>query len=162
MARITVWGDFKADAVDHLNLSGELQLLLNQSDVNIVNFEAPVTSTGKLIRKSGPNIQQHTEAPQWLEERGFNVISLANNHTMDYGSDGLHATIANFKSAQLVGAGSFNNAYRMAVVNVEGFRIGILAGTHCEFGTLTDKYMKEGCAWCMSPEFERQIFNRGG
>lgn len=161
MARITIWGDFKANAVDHLNLSGELQLLLNQSDINIVNFEAPVKSTGKPIRKSGPNIHQHTDAPQWLEDRGFNVISLANNHTMDYGSDGLHMTMESFKSAKVAGAGNWDNAYRMTVVNVEGLKIGILAGTHCEFGTLTDKDIGEGCAWCMSPEFERLIFNGG-
>lgn len=40
MAKITIWGDLKANAVERLNLSGELQLLLNESDVNVVNFEA--------------------------------------------------------------------------------------------------------------------------
>lgn len=162
MARITVWGDFKADTVDHLNLSGELQLLLNQSDINIVNFEAPVHSAGKPARKSGPNISQHVDAPQWLEDRGFNVVSLANNHVMDYGLTGLEKTLEGFKSARVIGAGEWDAAYQMTIVDLMGMKIGILAGTHCEFGTLTEKNDEIGCAWCMSPEFESQILNRGG
>lgn len=53
MAQITVWGDFKVNKTDNLNLSGGLQLLLNQSEINILNFEAPVRSNAKAIRKVG-------------------------------------------------------------------------------------------------------------
>ena len=78
MAQITVWGDFKVNKTDNLNLSGGLQLLLNQSEINILNFEAPVRSNAKAIRKSGPNISQSPDGIKWLEDRGYNLISLAN------------------------------------------------------------------------------------
>ena len=155
MARITVWGDFKADSVEHLNLSGELQLLLNQSDINIVNFEAPVCSNGKPIKKSGPNICQDIQAPKWLEDRNFNVISLANNHTMDYGNNGIEATLRRFQDSRIIGAGSWDSSYRINIFEVKDKKIGIIAGTHGEFGILTERNTKKmGCAWCMHPEFE--------
>lgn len=51
MARINIFGDFKANKVKHLNLSAELVYLLNTSDINMVNLEAPVISNGKPIKK---------------------------------------------------------------------------------------------------------------
>lgn len=44
MAKINIFGDFKANDVKHLNLSAELVYLLNTSDVNMVNLEAPIKS----------------------------------------------------------------------------------------------------------------------
>lgn len=106
MAQITVWGDFKVDKVDNLNLSGSLQLLLNQSDINVLNFEAPVKCNGKMLHKSGPNISQDPNAPRWLEIRGYNVISMANNHAMDFGAEGLQKTKDMFRDALILGGGT--------------------------------------------------------
>lgn len=159
MARLTFWGDFKANSVEHLNLSGELQLLLNGSDINVVNFEAPVRSKGKAIRKSGPNIKQSIDAPGWIEERGFNLVSLANNHMFDYGEKGFETTQNSFKKAKTIGAGNWEEAFQIQKFTTnDGLTIGILAGTHCEFGTLVDKHTDdEGCAWCQHPMFEKLI-----
>ena len=66
MARINIFGDFKANQVKHLNLSAELVHLLNTSDINMVNFEAPIKSCGKPLKKSGPNICQDKDSPEWL------------------------------------------------------------------------------------------------
>ena len=158
MAKVTVWGDFRVESVKHLNLSGELQLLLNQSDVNILNFEAPIFSKGKAIRKSGPNLSQHMDAPAWVEEHGFNIISCANNHMMDYGEDGLNATINSFNTAKVIGGGNWEDAYKIQIIETkDGLRIGFLAATHREFGNLVKKADCVGCAWCMHPFFEQQI-----
>lgn len=165
MARITFFGDFKANAVKRLNLSAELTYLLNISDVNVVNFEAPVQTDNKAAKKSGPNICQYVETPDWLEERGFNAVSLANNHTMDYGEGGLRATKQAFRHATMMGAGSWDEAYKLHVFTTpDRLNIGILCCTHCEFGTLTDPWKKpqSGCAWSLSSEIEKAICKRGG
>ena len=157
MAKINIFGDFKANQVKHLNMSGELVYLLNTSDINLVNFEAPVHSNGKPIKKSGPNIAQNVESPFWLEQRGFNAISLANNHTMDYGVDGLQTTRDLFNNAALMGVGNWNEAYKIHKYKTkDGLTIGIICCTHCEFGTLTENN-GVGCAWSMSPEIIRLI-----
>lgn len=157
MARITIFGDFKVNQTKHLNLSGELMSLLNNSDIKVVNFEAPIKSKARPIKKSGPNICQHIESPDWLEDRGFNVISIANNHTMDFGTEGMEITKKAFKKAYVIGAGTWDEAYRMEVVETEDSkRIGFIACTHCEFGTLTDREGR-GCTWAMSPRINTLI-----
>lgn len=161
MSRITFWGDFKADFVNHLNLSGELMLLLNNSELNVANFEAPVyTPSSVHIKKSGPNISQNVDAPEWLELRGFNAISLANNHTMDYGDDGLEATRTCFKTASTMGAGLWKEAYKPHIFNLKnGVKVGIICCSHREFGTLSDEWTerdKKGCAWTLNPNIERE------
>lgn len=166
MARLTIWGDFKANSTERLSLSGELAYLLNTSDANVVNFEAPIQGVGKPFRKSGPNISQQADAPEWLENYGFNVVSMANNHTMDYGTEGLEATKNAFGKAKVIGCGSWEEAYSLTVVTAnDGLRIGFLACTHCEFGTLTDKQQRhiKGTAWAGSPDLDRTILRtRGG
>ena len=166
MARISIFGDFKADEVSRLSLSGNLQYLLNTSDINVVNFEAPIYGMSKPIRKSGPNISQSADSPEWLELRGFNVVSMANNHTMDYGEEGMDDTRKAFKKATVIGCGIWEEAYSPTVVTTaDGLRIGILACTHCEFGTLTDKtvYNQKGTAWAGAADIERAIQqNEGG
>lgn len=162
MAKINFFGDFKADSIKHLNMSAELVYLLNTSDINVVNFEAPIKSEGKPIRKSGPNISQHIEAPEWLEERGFNAISLANNHIMDYGEIGLTKTKEAFKSSRLMGAGSWDETYKIhEFTTSDNLKIGFVCCTHCEFGILTDKrYI--GLAHSLSTEIQRLIVSGGG
>lgn len=92
MSLITVWGDFKVNNPQELKMSESLLSLIGIADLNIVNFEAPIKSEGKAIKKSGPNICQNHDSPIWLESRGFNAVSMANNHTMDFGEAGLDAT----------------------------------------------------------------------
>lgn len=165
MAKTTIWGDFKADSVDRLSLSGGLTYLLNTSDINVVNIEAPVRGASKAIRKSGPSISQSGEAPRWIEEYGFNVVSLANNHTMDFGTEGMETTRRAFGKARVIGCGSWQEAYKPLVMKTaDGMRIAFLAATHCEFGTLTDKSWHDeiGTAWLMHPDLDRTIQFLGG
>lgn len=169
MARINIFGDFKANQVKHLNLSAELVYLLNTSDINMVNFEDPVKSCGKPLKKSGPNICQDKDSPEWLELRGFNAISMANNHTMDFGEDGLNTTIEAFDKATVMGVGNWEDAYRVnKFVSKDGLTIGVICCTHCEFGTLTEKPTvgdegQKGCAWSLSTEIVKNIKDaRGG
>ena len=168
MARINIFGDFKANQVKHLNLSAELVHLLNTSDINMVNFEAPVKSCGKPLKKSGPNICQDKDSPEWLELRGFNAISMANNHTMDFGEDGLNTTIEAFDKATVMGVGNWEDAYRVnKFVSKDGLTIGVICCTHCEFGTLTEKPTvgdegQKGCAWSLSTEIVKNIKDIGG
>lgn len=167
MARINIFGDFKANQVKHLNLSAELVYLLNSSDINMVNLEAPIKTDSTPIKKSGPNICQDQDSPEWLEIRGFNAISLANNHTMDFGVNGLRATASAFKKATVMGAGSWDEAYKVHLFSTkEGLTVGVICCTHCEFGTLTEKPKivdnnQEGCAWSLSTEIVKNIIGGG-
>ena len=159
MSRIMIFGDFKANKVKRLNLDGALVRMLNESDINIVNFEAPVKTGHSPIHKSGPNISQDIQAPEFLEQLGFNVISLANNHLFDFGPEGFLATKDAFSKESLIGAGTENEAYKPAVIeSKDGLKIGILAATHNEFGNHGALSANElGTASLLSPKFRESV-----
>lgn len=161
MAKVMIFGDFKTNQSHLLNLSNELTQHLKSSDINVVNFEAPVNSSGKPISKSGPNISQNIKSADWLIKHNFTAISLANNHIMDFGIEGLIATKKQFSNITTMGAGTWNDAYRCHIfIANDGIKIGIICCTHCEFGTLTDSFSQQndfGCAWVLNTQIQNLI-----
>ena len=136
-------------------LLGGLEELLRGSDLNVVNFEAPVRAAGtEQIDKVGPCLFHEETAPKVLEDAGFNVITLANNHAMDYGAESLLLTKGLFKNCTVTGAGTWNEAYQVKTVEVGGKTLGFLGLTHNEFGVLNggpDDGNAVGTAWMLHP-----------
>lgn len=155
MAKVIFFGDFVTNHNKHLSLSGELIHLLNTCDLKVANFEVPVVSKGRPVSKSGPNICQDIESVDWLKERSFSAVSLANNHIMDYGEEGLKATLQKFEQVPCMGAGFWKDAYKVNEFYLsDGIKIGVICCTHHEFGVLDDKFSRGGeigCAWVLHP-----------
>ena len=95
------------------------------------NVEGPLTNRGQpeqdktYVFRSPP-----AKVGAALKAAGFNVVSLANNHTLDYGVDGLAQTIEALDSAgiQHTGAGAdLRSARRPALLQVNGQSIAVLA-----------------------------------
>lgn len=60
----------------------------------IVNFEGPLAGSDDTPAfKTGPNMRQHPEALNMLAQNGITDISVANNHSWDFGSTGFRRTI---------------------------------------------------------------------
>lgn len=163
MNRINIAGDFYVPYIKGLKFGDELKNLLDSGDINIVNMEAPInTPKSKPIKKSGPNLQQDSYVPKFLEENGFNAISLANNHAMDYGEMALDATLQAFSKAKVFGAGTFDQAYNVIYLPVSNKRIGILGISQYEFGMHDEEtYTKEklGIAWMGHPCIDKLIID---
>lgn len=89
----SVFRDFRLKAEDH--------------DINITNLEAPITTHKERIRKVGPHLKTTLDAAKALNWAGFNLVTLANNHILDYGVDGLIDTLnaCNHNEIAVVGAG---------------------------------------------------------
>lgn len=72
-------------------------------DLNFTNIETVVTDRNDLRRDTkgqrGPfNFRTHPNGIRALTAAGFNVFSLANNHSMDYGPAGLQETLKHIKA----------------------------------------------------------------
>lgn len=155
MIKVSFWGDCKIDDINSVEVNEQIKSILSDCNLNVINFEAPVHSSGNCINKSGPHLSQSNDTPGWLEKNGFNIISLANNHIMDFGEEGYRKTTDAFKTSILVGAGEWKEAYNLKIKEINRKKIGFLSFTHCEFGTLTDKYDRKqeiGSAWICHPE----------
>ncbi len=148
-------GDFVAENPKKIELSGDFKNLLDNCDVNCLNFEAPLPKGNPITIKGTAVLPQSLESPAWSEKQGFNLISLANNHMGDYGQEALKATMKAFKSAMLVGAGSWEEAYAVKVMKIKDLKVGYLSLAQCEFGILNDNWVDSdalGCAWVNHPK----------
>lgn len=104
-------------------------------DLNFMNAETVVTDRNDLRRDTkgqrGPfNFRTHPNGISHLVSRGFNVMSLANNHSMDYGVAGLEETLKHVgkleKQSRVVAAGLGMNrdaAARPEQISVKGAQV---------------------------------------
>jgi poly-gamma-glutamate synthesis protein (capsule biosynthesis protein) len=84
---------------DPASVYGDLLPVLRDSDLRIVNLEAPLCAGGTgasledgRIAKDGPNLRGAPQAIRALATVPFDVACLANNHSMDYGPAALRET----------------------------------------------------------------------
>jgi poly-gamma-glutamate capsule biosynthesis protein CapA/YwtB (metallophosphatase superfamily) len=63
--------------------------LLEAADIRVANLEAVVTSRRQPALAVGAGMRAEPDALDTLTTAGFNVVSAANNHALDYGSEGL-------------------------------------------------------------------------
>jgi Bacterial capsule synthesis protein PGA_cap len=114
-------------AVDGWGFS-EVKPLFAGADLVLVNLECPFTGRGEPIPKNF-NFRARPSTVSVLVDAGVRVVSLANNHLMDYGPDGVADTIATLDAAGIAhfGAGAtLAEARRPAIVEVGGLRIAFL------------------------------------
>lgn len=99
--------------------------VLRSGDATIANLEAPFTVDGEPFEKKY-NFKVPPDYVQGLKEAGFTVVSLANNHIMDFGETGLLSTMSALESVgvKYCGAGlNLARAARPAVVELSGKKI---------------------------------------
>ena len=106
--------------------------VLRKADVAMANLETPVTDRGTPT----PNKQYLFRAPASafaaLERSGLDVVTVANNHGMDYGAVGMEDTLRAAKRAGFpVVGGGFNEAqaFHPWRTTVHGQRIAIIGAT---------------------------------
>ena len=102
--------------------------LFAANDVNLVNLETAVGTKGSPAAKQY-TFQSPTSLLTALRAAGVHVVSLANNHSLDYGQAALLETIDNVRAAGLVpvGAGAdAAQAYAPAFVSTPGGTLGIV------------------------------------
>ena len=144
-------GDFCAKpATSKLEVSNELKGLIQSCDIKVVNFEVPLRPDGiDFPAQKRERFYQNDDVPDFLRGLGFNLFSIANNHVFDWGEEGFRKTkIALGDDA--FGAGTYDEAYKVKVVEVKGKRIGFLALSFAAYTGVFDNVMKHdglGCAY---------------
>lgn len=120
---------------------GEVGDLLRSSDVTFGNLEcALTTSVVHTPGKTDAQVQQQKQFvfrahPRWsnaLALGGFDVLSMANNHAMDYQAEGLRDSVDSLSrlGLKVVGAGpTLAHARARREVTVGGVKVGFLAVT---------------------------------
>lgn len=98
------------------------------ADYAVVNLETAITKAGTIYPKEY-NYRTGPKSLQVIKNAGFDMVSLANNHTMDFGVDGLLDTFQYLNEAGIayIGAGqNSEEAYTQKIVEMKGRKIGFL------------------------------------
>ena len=130
------------DNKDYCTVLDEIRPILSKVDYAITNFECPVCYGGETpIEKGGPNLkcsEMGIEAVKWA---GFSCVTLANNHFLDYGKEGVKNTIDACKKNSIDTVGGGLNIHEASLVLYKNIGDKILAIINCcehEFSIATD------------------------
>jgi poly-gamma-glutamate synthesis protein (capsule biosynthesis protein) len=102
---------------------------LKAGDVTIANLESPIARGGSEFTGKKFRFRAEPEVAGALSRSGINLVTLANNHSMDFGAGALTETMKNLNSAGIawVGAGeSLDEARKMALYTIKGKKIAFL------------------------------------
>ncbi len=120
----------QAKGYDHPFQDKNLVRLITTTDVAFANLEYPITIKGVRYTDKEYTFRGDPESLISIQKAGFDLLSLANNHIMDYGEKGMRDTIRQCRKNRLAftGAGSdLASASRLAVIKRRGVRYGLLA-----------------------------------
>lgn len=101
-----------------------------EDDLTIVNLETSVTTGGKKWPNKQFNFRSNPNSIDGMVKSGVEVATLANNHVLDYGYEGLLDTLKTLDSYNIKYTGAGKNkkdAISGIIVEEKGVKIGILA-----------------------------------
>ena len=107
---------------------------LQQKDLLFGNLETVLSESGTESKKRWVNTTP-PEAGEYLREAGFDVLSVANNHTLDMGREGFEKTLEELEARGIayVGGGRGNDKPGGLIIERNRIRFGFLAYTSGRF-----------------------------
>ncbi len=117
---------------------GNVLSLLQKTDLNIINLETTLTTSTNKTPKVF-NFKADPDKVETLIVGNIDVVSLANNHILDFGVEGLQETIETLDNAEIkhVGAGrNISQAKKPIIITKNGIAIGVIGYTDNEPGWL--------------------------
>ena len=104
--------------------------ILSTADLAIGNLESAVGIGGSPLKGKSFTFRAKPETLQGVANAGIDVVSLANNHVLDYGTTALEETLVNLDQYGIARTGAGRNIYEAltpAVKEVNGLKIGVLS-----------------------------------
>ncbi len=104
--------------------------LLQQADIVAGNLESPISVRGKAVENKKFTLRAGPIAASALKSAGIRVVSLANNHSMDFGPLALQDTLTALTESGILftGAGmNLEDARAPAIVKVKGKTLAFLS-----------------------------------
>lgn len=105
---------------------------INQADIFMANQEFPFSDRGAAAKDKQFTFRLPPARVSVMQEIGVDIVSLANNHSLDYGTDALVDTCHTLDQAGILYAGAgpdMDRAKELQTVAVNGKTIGFLAAS---------------------------------
>lgn len=117
---------------DFSNMFTDMKPIFDEADLVIGNLETPLA--GKEKGYSGyPRFNAPDELAFALKEAGFDVLTTANNHSMDKNADGVVHTLDVLDANNLIHTGTFRSQEekdKSLIIEVDGIKLGLISYTY--------------------------------
>lgn len=137
----------------------ETKSVFQDADISMVNLECPVSIRGVKEKDKQFTFRANPKHVSLLKDGGIDLVTLANNHALDYGQDALLDTFNHLKKEKIpyVGAGvNADHAYAPLYMDCNGNKVAILAASRVlPFGTWYAGKNKPGIASTYDPSVIR-------
>lgn len=113
-------------------MSPEILAELNQADIVMANQEFPFSTGGTPMPEKKYTFRVDPKYVSALKEMSIDIVTLANNHALDYGTEALNDTFKVLDEAGIVysGAGeSMERASQLQIFEANGKKIGFLSAS---------------------------------
>lgn len=105
-------------------------------DYRILNLEGPITDSGNKTLKVGRHIKFNPEILSGLNKMKIDVLSLANNHIMDYDIEGYNDTIDSLNSVNIDYIGT--SSKKLTIISKNNISVALLSFSNKEFSLISD------------------------
>ncbi|MDQ2689671.1 MAG: CapA family protein, partial [Chloroflexota bacterium] len=130
MTRFLAVGDVGPDAPDADALFVNVADAIRAADLAFCQLEITLTERGQRVPQVRHTSRNHPRTAEAIKRAGFQLVSWASNHALDWGTEGFLDTIEALESAGLtpLGVGRDLEAARaVKVTEVDGVRVAVLA-----------------------------------
>ncbi len=113
-------------------ISKDIQNLFINSDITMVNQEFPFSSNGQPMENKQFTFRVKESFTHFLKDMDIDIVTLANNHTLDYGVIALEDTLKSLTNNEISYVGAGNNiseARKSSVFNINNKKIAILGSS---------------------------------
>lgn len=122
--------DSTSQAYDFYPTFRHIESYIKEADIALGNFET-VTAGDHVSFQGYPRFNTPKESLMALKDVGFNILSTANNHSLDHGKDGLVNTIKNIQEYGMKNIGTYKEKDTPILVEeIENIKIGFLSYTY--------------------------------
>ena len=133
--------DLFASADVETLIGKDIKKLLDSASFTIFNLEVPLTDLSTPIKKCGPNLIAPTKTIAGLKAINPHFFTLANNHILDQGEQGLNSTMSLLDKYDITYAGAGKDVEEAAkpyIFEHDGKKIGIYCCAEHEFTIATE------------------------
>ena len=124
--------DEQNDTYDFTSVFADVEPIFSKADLALANFETTMAGPDEGEGYRGyPTFNSPDETIDAIKTSGINILTTANNHALDTGSEGLKRTVEIIRDKGLTSVGTYDEApdSRVHMEDVKGIKIAILSYT---------------------------------
>jgi poly-gamma-glutamate capsule biosynthesis protein CapA/YwtB (metallophosphatase superfamily) len=133
---LTFAGDLNASVIPIDNKGSEkiftsVSDILKRDDLTIVNLECPISNKGTAEKDKLFTFRANPEVAPILYRNGIEAVSIANNHSLDYGTEAFKDTLKNLQNSGIKysGGGLNNKTLVNPVINIRDTKVKLIAAS---------------------------------